>query len=175
MSESILKIEHLYHRYSQQWAVEDINLEIGKRGVWGLLGSNGAGKSTTMNIICGVLSPTRGKVFINGVDLAENPIEAKKYIGFLPQTPPLYTDQNVDEYLGFCARLRGIAKKDVHDAVERVKEKCGIAHFSKRVLFRGDTNREWGLLKRLSINRHWWCWMNRLMDWTRIKLLKFDI
>ena len=163
MSESILKIEHLYHRYSQQWAVEDINLEIGKRGVWGLLGSNGAGKSTTMNIICGVLSPTRGKVFINGVDLAENPIEAKKYIGFLPQTPPLYTDQNVDEYLGFCARLRGIAKKDVHDAVERVKEKCGIAHFSKRVL------------KRLSINRHWWCWMNRLMDWTRIKLLKFDI
>ena len=134
MSESILKIEHLYHRYSQQWAVEDINLEIGKRGVWGLLGSNGAGKSTTMNIICGVLSPTRGKVFINGVDLAENPIEAKKYIGFLPQTPPLYTDQNVDEYLGFCARLRGIAKKDVHDAVERVKEKCGIAHFSKRVL-----------------------------------------
>ena len=134
MSESILKIEHLYHRYSQQWAGEDINLEIGKRGVWGLLGSNGAGKSTTMNIICGVLSPTRGKVFINGVDLAENPIEAKKYIGFLPQTPPLYTDQNVDEYLGFCARLRGIAKKDVHDAVERVKEKCGIAHFSKRVL-----------------------------------------
>ena len=134
MSESILKIEHLYHRYSQQWAVEDINLEIGKRGVWGLLGSNGAGKSTTMNIICGVLSPTRGKVFINGVDLAENPIEAKKYIGFLPQTPPLYTDQNVDEYLGFCARLRGIAKKDVLDAVERVKEKCGIAHFSKRVL-----------------------------------------
>ena len=81
-----------------------------------------------------MLSPTRGKVFINGVDLAENPIEAKKYIGFLPQTPPLYTDQNVDEYLGFCARLRGIAKKDVHDAVERVKEKCGIAHFSKRVL-----------------------------------------
>ena len=129
-----MKIEHLYHRYSQQWAVEDINLEIGKRGVWGLLGSNGAGKSTTMNIICGVLSPTRGKVFINGVDLAENPIEAKKYIGFLPQTPPLYTDQNVDEYLGFCARLRGIAKKDVLDAVERVKEKCGIAHFSKRVL-----------------------------------------
>lgn len=127
MSESILKIEHLYHRYSQQWAVEDINLEIGKRGVWGLLGSNGAGKSTTMNIICGVLSPTRGKVFINGVDLAENPIEAKKYIGFLPQTPPLYTDQNVDEYLGFCARLRGIAKKDVHDAVERVKEKRGTA------------------------------------------------
>ena len=134
MSESILKIEHLYHRYSQQWAVKDINLEIGKRGVWGLLGSNGAGKSTTMNIICGVLSPTRGKVFINGVDLAENPIEAKKYIGFLPQTPPLYKDQNVDEYLEFCAKLRGIAKKDVPDAVERVKEKCGIAHFSKRVL-----------------------------------------
>ena len=133
MSESILKIEHLYHRYSQQWAVKDINLEIGKRGVWGLLGSNGAGKSTTMNIICGVLSPTRGKVFINGVDLAENPIEAKKYIGFLPQTPPLYKDQNVDEYLEFCAKLRGIAKKDVPDAVERVKEKCGIAHFSKRL------------------------------------------
>lgn len=134
MQEIILEIRNLYHRYSRHWVVEDVNLKIGKQGVWGLLGSNGAGKSTTMNIVCGVLSPTKGEVFINGVDLAKNPMEAKKYIGFLPQTPPLYMDQTVDEYLTFCAELRGIVKRNISEAVGEVKEKCGIAHFGERVI-----------------------------------------
>ena len=82
MEQSILKVENLSHRYSVQWAIRDINFEITKNGIYGLLGSNGAGKSTTMNIMCGVLNQTEGEVFINGINLRENPVEAKKYIGF---------------------------------------------------------------------------------------------
>ncbi len=78
----IVKIEHLSHRYAVQWAVRDINFEIHQKGILGLLGSNGAGKSTTMNIICGVLNQTEGDVYINGINMRENPVEAKKYIGF---------------------------------------------------------------------------------------------
>lgn len=82
MSDSIVKVEKLYHRYTTQWAVQDLSFEIRNQGVLGLLGANGAGKSTTMNIMCGVLKQTRGEVYINGVSLRENPVEAKKHIGF---------------------------------------------------------------------------------------------
>ena len=85
MEEVIVKVEHLSHRYSVDWAIRDINFEVKSKGVFGLLGSNGAGKSTTMNIICGVLNQTEGNVWINNISLRENPVEAKKFIGFLPQ------------------------------------------------------------------------------------------
>lgn len=134
MEESIVRVEHLSHRYSVQWAIQDINLQISKKGVFGLLGSNGAGKSTTMNIMCGVLNQTEGEVYINGISLRDNPVEAKKYIGFLPQRPPLYTDATVDEYLVYCAQLRLMDRKDIRAAVDRAKEKCGIMHFSKRLI-----------------------------------------
>ena len=99
--ESIVKVEHLSHRYTVDWAIQDINFEVNRKGILGLLGSNGAGKSTTMNIICGVLNQTDGTVYINGIDTRKNPVEAKKNIGFLPQKPPLYSDHTVDEYLEF--------------------------------------------------------------------------
>ena len=102
--------------------------------MFGLLGSNGAGKSTTMNIICNVLTQTEGDVFINGVDLRKDPITAKKFIGFLPQKAPLHTDMTVDEYLYHCADIRLMPKSEIPVAVERAKAKCGIAHFSKRVI-----------------------------------------
>lgn len=134
MEESIVKVEHLSHRYSVQWAINDINFEIKRKGTLGLLGSNGAGKSTTMNIICGVLNQTEGEVFLNGVSLRERPVEAKKHIGFLPQKPPLYPDLTVDEYLTHCALMRLMDKKQVKKAVEEAKARCGIAHFSKRLI-----------------------------------------
>lgn len=134
MSVPILKIEHLYHRYSQQWAVKDINIEINKNGIYGLLGSNGAGKSTTMNILCGVLKQTQGDVYINGIDISKNPVEAKRQIGFLPQVPPLHPDLTVAEYLAYCAKLRHIKGRDADQAVKAVLDKCKISHFAKRVL-----------------------------------------
>ena len=134
MANRIVEVRSLSHRYSVNWAIRDINFEIDTKGVFGLLGSNGAGKSTTMNIICNVLTQTKGDVFINGVNLRKDPILAKKFIGFLPQKAPLHTDMTVDEYLYHCADIRLMPKADIPAAVERAKEKCGITHFSKRVI-----------------------------------------
>ncbi len=131
----ILKTEGLSHRYSNSsWAIRDINLEIEHRGIVGLLGTNGAGKSTTMNIICGALNQTEGKVFINGIDLRKNPESAKKEIGFLPQNPPLYPDLTIDEYLTYTAELRLIEESKIKEALEEVKERCSIAHLSTRLI-----------------------------------------
>ena len=134
MEEPIVKVEHLSHRYSIQWAVRDISFEIPRRGIYGLLGSNGAGKSTTMNIISGVIKQTEGQVFIKGIDARKRPVDAKRHIGFLPQQPPLYGDLTVEEYLIHCARLRWVADKDIIPAVDEVLAKCGITHFRKRLI-----------------------------------------
>ncbi|RZS74319.1 ABC transporter ATP-binding protein [Pseudobacter ginsenosidimutans] len=130
----ILKTENLSHRYGASWAIRDINIEIATNGIIGLLGSNGAGKSTTMNIICGALNQTEGNVSINGADIRKEPELAKQFIGFLPQTPPVYLDLTVDEYLSYTAELRLIEGKKIKEAVDEAKEKTGIAHFSKRLI-----------------------------------------
>ncbi len=130
----ILKTEHLSHKYGSSWAIRDINIEIAQPGVIGLLGSNGAGKSTTMNIICGALNQTEGVVYINDINLREAPEMAKKEIGFLPQVPPVYPDLTIDEYLTYCAELRKISKDKIRSSVEEAKERCGIAHFSSRLI-----------------------------------------
>jgi len=131
----ILRTEGLSHRYSNSsWAIRDINLEIEQHGIVGLLGTNGAGKSTTMNIICGALNQTAGNVYINGIDLREDPEAAKKEIGFLPQNPPLYTDLTIDEYLTYCAEIRLMDEKKIKDAVGEVKERCGLSHISSRLI-----------------------------------------
>jgi len=130
----ILKIENLSHRYTGTWAIRDINMELEQSGIVGLLGSNGAGKSTTMNIVCGALNQTEGKVFVNGFNIQEEAEQAKQSIGFLPQTPPLYTDLTIDEYLTYAAELRLMGKEAVKAAVEEVKERCSIAHFSSRLI-----------------------------------------
>jgi ABC-2 type transport system ATP-binding protein len=131
---SIVKIEHLSHKYSSSWAIRDINIEINQSGIVGLLGSNGAGKSTTMNILCGALNQTEGNVYINGIDVRKEPERAKQEIGFLPQTPPLYMDLTVDEYLIYCADLRLMEKKKIKPALDDAKERCGITHFSNRLI-----------------------------------------
>ena len=134
MEESVVRVEHLSHRYSVQWAIRDINFEIYQMGILGLLGSNGAGKSTTMNIMCGVLNQTEGEVYINGINFRDNPIAAKMNIGFLPQKPPLYTDLTVREYLAYCAELRSVEPRKIKAAVDTAMAKCGITHFNKRLL-----------------------------------------
>lgn len=134
MEEPIVKVEKLSHRYSVQWAIRDIDFEITKNGIYGLLGSNGAGKSTTMNIICGVLKQTAGNVYIKGINVRDKPVEAKRLIGFLPQKPPLHVDLTVEEYLRYCARLRHIPAKEMKEAVSSVMSRCAISHFQKRLI-----------------------------------------
>ncbi|PJJ07825.1 ABC-2 type transport system ATP-binding protein [Flavobacterium sp. 1] len=131
---TIVRVEDLSHQYSKDWAIQNISFEIKENRILGLLGSNGAGKSTTMNILCGVLNQTHGNIFIDGINLKENPVEAKKLIGFLPQTPPLHLDLTVNEYLIHCAELRHVKKEDLKNALEKAKEQCGISHFSNRLI-----------------------------------------
>jgi ABC-2 type transport system ATP-binding protein len=134
VNQSIVTISNLSHRYTRDWAIRDINFEIEKVGILGLLGSNGAGKSTTMNILCGVLKPTEGEVFINGIDIRKEPEEAKRYLGFLPQNAPLHLELTVEEYLIYCAEIRDVNKHNIKQAVGEVMEKCGLTHFAKRLL-----------------------------------------
>ncbi len=103
----MIRIEGLTKRYGALCALDGLTLEIGRGEVIGLLGPNGAGKSTAMNILTGYLSATEGRVLIDGIDVFENPKEAKKKIGYLPEQPPLYPDMTVEEYLSFTYELKG--------------------------------------------------------------------
>lgn len=134
MSESIVKVENLSHRYSVHWAVKNINFELTKNGIYGLLGANGAGKSTIMNTMCGVLKQTQGEIYVRGINMRLHPVEAKKHIGFLPQKPPLLMDLTVEEYLTHSANMRLMPAAKVKNAVNEVMVKCGVAHFSKRLI-----------------------------------------
>ncbi len=129
----MIKIEHLAKQYGRIKAVNDISFEIHDGEIVGFLGPNGAGKSTTMNILCGYLSCSAGKAEINGMDILENPLEAKKQIGFLPEQPPLYMDMTVEEYLNFIYDLKDTTlKRDEH--LSEICEVTGIAHMRKRLI-----------------------------------------
>lgn len=130
----ILKVENLSHKYASSWAIREINFEINSNGVVGLLGSNGAGKSTTMNIICGALLQTEGDVRVNGINIQDDPIAYKKQIGFLPQQAPLYLDFTVQEYLEYSAQLRLMEKRSIKAAVEEVLEKTAITQMRSRLI-----------------------------------------
>ena len=115
----MIEVRNLTKVYGQKTAVEDVSFKIRNGRIYGLLGPNGAGKSTTMNIIAGCLSPTEGTVLINGYDIGDTPIEAKRQIGYLPEQPPLFVDMTPKEYLTFVAEAKGVSD----DLVDRqVKE-----------------------------------------------------
>ena len=103
----MIKVENLVKRFGNNYALNDVSFEIGEGEIVGLLGPNGAGKSTAMNILTGYLSSTSGAVTIDGIDMLEDPIAAKKLIGFLPEQPPLYPEMTVTEYLNFVYELKG--------------------------------------------------------------------
>ena len=107
MGNSIIKVDHLVKRYGTNYALDDISFEIGEGEIVGLLGPNGAGKSTTMNILTGYLSTTSGGAYVNDINILDDPIKAKKQIGFLPEQPPVYPDMTVNEYLNFVYELKG--------------------------------------------------------------------
>ena len=102
----MIKIQHLTKRFGSKYALNDVSFTVGEGEIVGFLGPNGAGKSTTMNIITGYLSYTDGKVDINGYDILDAPMEAKRQIGYLPETPPVYPDMTVKEYLNFVYDLK---------------------------------------------------------------------
>ncbi|TWP26787.1 ATP-binding cassette domain-containing protein [Apibacter muscae] len=115
-----VKIQNLKKRYKDQWALEDINLDIKKGEIVGLLGPNGAGKTTMMRAITGSLSLDGGKIWIQGLDNQEEAFKIKSLIGYLPENNPLYTDMYVKEYLTFVANIHRIDIKEIEKVIEKV-------------------------------------------------------
>ena len=129
----MIKIDHLVKNYGTNCAVDDISFEVQKGEIVGLLGPNGAGKSTTMNILTGYLSATSGSVSVAGLDVLDNPLEAKKHIGYLPEQPPLYLDMTVEEYLIFNYNLKG-CKLNRTKHLEEICDIVKIRDVYKRVI-----------------------------------------
>jgi len=134
VEQSLVEVANLHRRYGDVHAVQGLNFQLRRGEVLGFLGPNGAGKTTTMQMICGVLAPSAGMVRIGGVDLLEDPIEAKRQLGYLPEQPPLYRELTVDEYLRYCANLRGLKNKPATTAMEEAKERCGLLGNGGRVI-----------------------------------------
>lgn len=130
----MIEVKELVKRYSGNIAVDHLNFHVEKGQIYGFLGPNGAGKSTTMNMMAGYLAPTEGQIRINGHDVAEDPMEARKSIGYLPEIPPLYPDMTVLEYLRFAAELKRIPKQERVSEVERVMGETRIKDMENRLI-----------------------------------------
>ena len=130
----MIKVEGLTKRYARTVAVDNISFEVEKGGIVGFLGPNGAGKTTTMRVLTCFLPPTTGTATVAGFDVLENPLEVKKRIGYLPETPPLYPDMEVEEYLTFVGRLKGISGSDVAKRVDEVCGRCAVADVRTKLI-----------------------------------------
>ncbi|MBQ7849741.1 MAG: ABC transporter ATP-binding protein [Clostridia bacterium] len=130
----MIEVRHLTKRYGGHTAVADLSFTIERGVIYGFLGPNGAGKSTTMNIITGCLGATDGEVLIDGHCVAEEPMKAKRLIGYLPEQPPLYMDMTPAEYLRFVASAKGIPHKEVKAQLEAVMEKTRITDVRSRLI-----------------------------------------
>ncbi len=122
----MIKVEGLTKRYARHVAVNNISFEVGKGEIVGFLGKNGAGKTTTMRVLTCFLPPTAGKASVAGFDCVEQPIDVKKNIGYLPETPPVYPDMSIQDYLAFVAQLKGIASAEIPKRVNEVMERTSI-------------------------------------------------
>jgi ABC-2 type transport system ATP-binding protein len=131
---ALISARGLTRRYGNKIAAQDINLELRTGDILGLLGPNGAGKSTTLRMLSGCLAPTSGSVHINGVDLAEEPKLAKTALGYLPEHPPVYPELTVDEYLRYCARLHGVPRTRLAEALASAKRDCGLHDVGTRII-----------------------------------------
>lgn len=131
---AVIEIHNLVKRYGNQAAVDHLDLTIEQGQVCGLLGLNGAGKTTTMNMITGYLAPTEGQIVINGHDILEEPEQAKRCVGYLPDQPPLYLDMTVSEYLHFCAQLKLLPKQQRADQLQKAMELTALTEVSGRLI-----------------------------------------
>jgi ABC-2 type transport system ATP-binding protein len=133
-NDSLIQVAQLSRRFGDNLAVDNVSFEVRRGEVLGFLGPNGAGKSTTMQMITGNLAPTTGSIRINGIDMLEQPREAKHALGFLPEQPPLYRELSVDEFLRFCARLNRIPRDKISSSVDYAKERCGLTGVGRRLI-----------------------------------------
>ncbi len=130
----MIKVEGLTKRYARTVAVDNISFEVEKGQIVGFLGPNGAGKTTTMRVLTCFLPPTAGKASVAGFDVTEQPLEVKKRIGYLPETPPLYPEMEVSEYLRFAGSLKGIPSADLGGKLNEVIERCAIGDVRNKLI-----------------------------------------
>jgi ABC-2 type transport system ATP-binding protein len=128
----VIEVQHLTKHYGRVTAVDDISFRVERGEILGFLGPNGAGKTTTMRIITGYMPATEGKAMVAGFDVFDQPIEAKRRTGYLPETPPLYPDMTVREYLTFVARIKGLASGERKARVEAVMKRTWVADMAER-------------------------------------------
>jgi ABC-2 type transport system ATP-binding protein len=130
----MITVNGLTKRYAHNTAVDQISFEVPKGQIFGFLGPNGAGKTTTMRMLTCFLTPSEGTATVAGFDILEQPLEVKKRIGYLPETPPLYPEMRVVEYLTFVGRLKGLTGSDLRNRVDYVCERCAVADVRSKLI-----------------------------------------
>lgn len=130
----LIQVEQLFRYYGDHCAVNNVTFTLEKGEILGFLGPNGAGKSSTMQMICGNLAPTSGQILINGIDILDNPKEAKRELGYLPEIPPVYRELTVDEYLNYCGKLHQIPREKLPSAIDSAKDRCGLTDVGERLI-----------------------------------------
>jgi gliding motility-associated transport system ATP-binding protein len=129
----MIEVRNLTKRYGDLMAIRDVSFNVARGEILGFLGPNGAGKTTTMRILTGFMPATSGTVTVDGFDVFESSFEVRRRIGYLPETPPLYTDMTVEGYLQFVARIKAVPRSDIADAVARVLATCGLTDVRERL------------------------------------------
>ena len=130
----MIQVESLSKKYARHVAVDNISFSVEKGDIVGFLGPNGAGKTTTMRVLTCFMPPTAGKATVAGFDVFEQPFEVKKRIGYLPETPPLYPEMNVQDYLTFIARLKNIPSGEIKNRTEEVMQRCSVADVKSKLI-----------------------------------------
>jgi ABC-2 type transport system ATP-binding protein len=128
----VIEVQHITKRYGTVTAVDDVSFRVERGEILGFLGPNGAGKTTTMRILTGYMPPTEGRAMVAGYDVFTQPIDAKRRTGYLPETPPLYPDMTVREYLDFVARIKGVPSSERKQRVSTVMERTHVADMAER-------------------------------------------
>jgi len=134
MTSTLIEAKHLSRYYGNHCAVDDVSFTLSKGEVLGFLGPNGAGKTTTMQMLCGNIAPSSGQVIINQFDLLDKPKQAKQCLGYLPDTPPLYKELTVNEFLNYCAKLHRLPFRLINQAINSAMERCGLNDVADRLI-----------------------------------------
>ncbi len=143
----MIEAKNLSKRFGDRRVVNSLTFQVGEGEVLGFLGQNGAGKTTTMRMLTGFLAPSEGEVRVGGCNLFDDPEGARRLMGYLPETPPLYPEMDVASYLLFVARIQGVERKRCRAAVDRALERCGLTDVRRRVI--GDLSK--GYRQRVGI------------------------
>lgn len=143
----MIQISNLRKSFGEVEALRGISFEVGAGEIFGLLGPNGAGKSTTIGILCGLVIPDAGSARLNGIDVVQSPVEARRHLGVVPQDVTLYKELSARDNLGFFGRLYGLRGRDLHDRIDRVLERMSLADRAREPAERFSG----GMLRRLNI------------------------